>query len=102
MFIIFVSAINSSGSNEPKGIITKKLNRFLPLKNVNVRCLTCRKLLWTFITLHKAIQVSVTTWKTEDMQMLIKYCCLFLKALVTVQGLLGDGDLPYTSADGEF
>lgn len=36
------------------------------------------------------------------MKMLKIYCCLFLKALVTVQGLLRDGDLPYTSADGVF
>ena len=102
MLIIFVPAINSSGSNEPKGIVTKKLNRFLPLKNVDVRCLTCRKHLWPFSTFHKAIQVSVTTWKTEDMRMLIKHCCLVLKALATVQGLLGDDDLPYTSADDVF
>lgn len=84
MLIIFVSTINSLGSNEPKGIATKKLNRFLPLKIIDVRCLTCRKHLWTFITFHKAIQVSVTTWKTEDLQTLIKYRCLVLKALVTV------------------
>lgn len=54
MLIIFVSAINTLGSSEPKGIVTKKLNtEFLPPKNVDVRFLTCKKHLWTFITCHR-------------------------------------------------
>lgn len=50
----------------------------------------------------EAMEMSLTTWKTEEPKLLKKHYHLLQEVMATVGRLPADGDLPHTAADSVF